>query len=412
MHLVKVAIRIVFIVLAVVGVSDTLLAKQTAGFSQIALGNNSTCVLRVDYSVACFGYGTRGQMGDSRYMIVNTSPVEAQGFAHGNYLSAGEYHYCIVMSDGFVSCWGDNANHQVSASDMTTIGTALDRKDLGAARVATGGHHSCASLGGGTVQCWGGNAFGQLGDGTTFDQTMPTTVIIENPVDGTSMPLTNVQTVVAGESHTCAKIEDGTIMCWGLNLDGELGLGDTIDRSSPTGPVALPDTAVSVSAGSGHTCAVITNGTLQCWGSNGSGQLGSGDLRHYTSPILVMDDVFPLVGVVSVAAGNSHTCALLSDGTARCWGSNDFGQLGTGNFSPQLIPMPVVDDIGRTQENITAISAGAIHTCAVIDNSQVKCWGDNTFGELGNGLSGIGVKVAYATPSKVEPTLFFSDFEN
>jgi alpha-tubulin suppressor-like RCC1 family protein len=411
MRLVKTAIQTTLLSCTLVLAVQTIHAKST-GFSSIALGNNSTCVMRTDHSVACFGYGARGQIGDNQFLVHNANPIEVQGYADGNHLSAGELHYCTSTASGLVSCWGDNSNHQVSDMATDKIGYALDRKNIGAVSIASGGHHSCAVLPDGTAKCWGADDFGQLGDNKTIAQAFPVDVSIVNPVDGTSMLLTDIKTVVAGNSHTCAMLNDGSVMCWGYNRDGELGLGDTTDRLSPVGAASLPDIATSIAAGYGHTCAVIANGTLYCWGRNASGQLGTDDLHNRTQPAQVMDDVFPLSGVLSVAVGGSHTCALINDGTVLCWGNNDYGQLGTGNFLSELIPMPVVDETGRTQDHVTAIAAGAIHTCAIIDDSVVKCWGDNTYGELGSGDSGGGMKVAYAMRSKVDATLFLGDFEN
>lgn len=239
------------------------------------------------------------------------------------------------------------------------------------AQLALGSDHSCA-LRDGSVYCWGQNGFGELG-GTGW----PTPVALPVP------------TVSLGSRAytTCAAGNDGSVRCWGLNDNGQTG-SNAVGGTRPT-PVLVQgmDGAVQVIAGRGHACARRANGTVRCWGSNSSGQLGDGTM---TSRATAVSDVLNLTGLAQISAGGSHTCAHAANGAAWCWGDNGYMQLGNNSTtdSPTPIPVPVT---GVTQMGPASFSSvdqqfvGA-HTCA-ITGGLVRCWGDNAFGQLGNGTA-------------------------
>ena len=322
------------------------------------------------------------------------------------YLDSGGQHTCAVLGDGQVRCWGRNDNGQLGYGNTDDIGDnetpgSVGPVDLGkwrtAVAVAAGGDHTCALLDTGRVRCWGQDNHGQLGYGNTE-------WIGDDEAPGSAGPVnlgrgrTAVQ-ITAGQDHTCALLDNGTVRCWGLNADGQLGYGntDTIgDNETPgsVGPVDLGPgrTAVAISAGAWHTCALLDNGTVRCWGRNDRGQLGYGN----TDPIGDDEPPGPVGPVdlgtdrtaVAIATGDRHTCALLDNGTVRCWGRGFEGQLGYGkkdtigdNESPGSFG-PVDLGTGRTA---VAISAGASYSCAVLDNGSVRCWGSNSNGLLGYG---------------------------
>jgi alpha-tubulin suppressor-like RCC1 family protein len=185
------------------------------------------------------------------------------------------------------------------------------------------------------------------------------------------------RTSTGGFYHTCALLSDGTAKCWGYNYWGQLGDGARTNRLRLT-PVTVSGltNAVAIAAGYYHTCALLNNGTAKCWGNNNYGQLGNGTIASNNTPVTVSG----LTNAVAIAAGYLHTCALLSDGTAKCWGRNDYGQLGDGTGTNKSTPVTVS---GLT--NAVAIAAGYYHTCALLNNGTAKCWGNNNYGQLGNG---------------------------
>jgi hypothetical protein len=258
----------------------------------------------------------------------------------------------------------------------------------------------------GTVRCWGFNLEGRLGYGNTDaigDDEAPASA---GPVDLDPGPgLGSAKAISAGGFHTCALLEEGTVRCWGAGGFGRLGYGnvDNIGRTPDTtpekvGPVDLEPgpgtgTAKAISAGFGYTCAILENGTVRCWGANGSGQLGYGNTRNIGDDE-TPDSVTPVnLGsnrtAKAISAGNEHTCAVLDDDSVRCWGYGGFGQLGYGNGdsigddeTPGSVG-PVDLDSGPGLGGAKAISAGALHTCARLDDDSVRCWGRGANGRLG-----------------------------
>ena len=257
------------------------------------------------------------------------------------------------------------------------------------AGVSAGGEHTCAVTTGGGVKCWGDNNYGQLGDGNS-------------PTDGTTpVAVTGltfgVATVSAGEFHTCALTTGGGVKCWGLNFSGALGDDTTTTSDTPVDVCAAAGCASTLSGvdalsvGGFHTCALTATGGVKCWGSNGSGQLGDDSATSSDTPV----DVCAAAGCASnlsgiddvVSAGGDHTCALTTGGDIKCWGDNFNGQLGNGN-SPTDSDTPV--NVTGLASGVAAVSAGDDHTCAVTSTGGVKCWGSNTQGQLGNGTVGFG----------------------
>jgi alpha-tubulin suppressor-like RCC1 family protein len=238
--------------------------------------------------------------------------------------------------------------------------------------VAAGAQHGCSiNQATGTPKCWGYNAYGQLGDGTTTLRTSAVSVI--------GLPAVSAAEIDAGSGHTCTVLSNGTVWCSGLNSVGQLGDNTTVNRMSPVQVVGIAN-AVSVATGGYHTCAALADGTMRCWGSNASGQIGDNTTIDQTSPVVVTG--LPSgQSVVSLSAGEGHTCATLSDGTAWCWGRNTSGQLGNGSTVNKIVPTQVVGMTTATQ-----ISAGTEHTCAVLANGTVQCWGYGVHGALGNGF--------------------------
>ncbi len=238
-------------------------------------------------------------------------------------------------------------------------------------QVVTGTDFACARFADGTVSCWGSDLQGQIGDGTADtahyrDRATP------------ALGLTDVVELAAGANHACARRSDGTVWCWGANGSRQIGSGRS---GTPTStPVAVADLtgAVHIACGSLHSCAIVTDGTVRCWGGNTLGQIGDGTTTMRPTPVAVPG----LTGVRALAAGANFTCAALSDGTARCWGESAAGQLGVTSSTPITTPSAVP---GVTR--VTALSAGTNHACALRDDGTAQCWGENTYGALGDPAS-------------------------
>jgi alpha-tubulin suppressor-like RCC1 family protein len=244
-----------------------------------------------------------------------------------------------------------------------------------AATVAAGGFHTCAITGAGGVKCWGGNLFGQIGDDQNCGGFCFT------PVDVSGLT-TGVSALTAGNTHSCAITSLGGVKCWGYNGTGALGDGTTTDRHTPTDVSGLTSGVTALAGGSVHTCALTSAGGVKCWGWNQYGQLGNGTTTDSLTPV----DVSGLTGgVIAITAHGAHTCALTGAGGIKCWGSNFVGELGDGQSCGYICPTPV--DVSGLASGVTAITAGASHTCAVTAAGGAKCWGDNSVGQLGDGTT-------------------------
>jgi alpha-tubulin suppressor-like RCC1 family protein len=295
-------------------------------------------------------------------------------------VGAGDYHGCAVLQNGAARCWGYNGNGQLGNGTVNPSSTPVAVFQIAqAVAISSGGAHTGALLQGGTVQCWGLNDVGQLGDGTTATSLTPVNV----------SGITTAIAVSAGYKHSCALLGDGTVRCWGDNSYGELGTGTFVPSQvrggpptdSSSVPVAVTgiSTAVGVSASRGyHTCAVLQNGTVRCWGDNGNGQLGDGSSTTSATPVTTAG----ITTATAVAAGDFHSCALLQDGTVDCWGLNYSGQLGDGSMNSSYTPVRV-----SGISTAVAVSTGVIHSCAVLQGGTVRCWGNNGSGELGDGTT-------------------------
>ena len=356
--------------------SDTVMVDPFLGLaSAITARGSTTCAITgLTGTVRCWGDNSHGQLGN-KTNIDSLVPVTVKGLSGATAIATGGSHTCALVSGGKVSCWGwnvfgelgdgiyDNSNVPVRVTGLT-----------GAIAIAAGYLHTCALLSGGTVQCWGDSQYGKLGDGSSgSSSTVPVSV----------SGLSGVTAIAAGGGHTCALLSGGTVQCWGYGDGGQLGNGASGIFSFSSVPVSVTDLTevTAIAAGTGDTCALITGGTVQCWGRNTWGELGDGTPNNSNVPVSVSS----LTGVTGIAPGGGHTCALISGGTVQCWGYNYYGELGNGtstNSPPygSYVPVGVVSLTG-----VTAITAGQDHTCALLSGGTVQCWGRNLHGELGNG---------------------------
>jgi hypothetical protein len=313
-----------------------------AGVTQVVsvgVGSNHTCAVLSNGTLACWGDGS-GYTGAAWGSVHDLTPVVLSSISDavavvaagdsgcGPGTCSGYEGTCILLKGGSVQClgFGGYGLGNTSGGD----GSAPVKVQLGATAVAveiaSGGRHRCARLANSTVQCWGANDLGQLGFDTQAVDSLP----------GYVTGLAQAIDIAAGLSHSCAAIADGTVQCWGYNGYGQLGNGTTTDSMVPVAVHNLSQ-VTAVAAGRYHTCAVLSAGTVKCWGYNGYGQLGNGTTTNNPTPVEVSG--LPKAAV-AIAAGGAHTCARLDDGTVECWGSNGSSQLGDDTTADR--PLPVV----------------------------------------------------------------------
>ncbi len=343
---------------------------KSSDVTQIAGRGSFTCVLSPK-GVQCWGniYSFQNNIIPSAFVVdSNSSIISASA------ISAGGSHACALVSTGDVKCWGDNSYGQLGDKTTTSRPYAAEVFGISTAKaISLGGNHSCALLNNGSIQCWGYNSYGQLGDGTTTGKSQPIPVLL---------PSNDATAIALGSRFSCALRSDKTVWCWGYNGSNQLGGGATSYSSSSPVQVANLTGVALISAGGSHACALLSTGDVKCWGDNSYGQLGNGST--YGGAMAIPQTVSGLSGTpVAITAGGSHTCARLSTGAVQCWGSNYSGQLGNNSTTDSSVPV-TVDNLA----DATLVSGGDLHTCALSTSSTSKgpvCWGDNSYGQLGNG---------------------------
>jgi alpha-tubulin suppressor-like RCC1 family protein len=391
-------------------------------------GHRHTCALFTTGQVKCWGGNNEGELGlgdtnnrgdNAGEMGANLPLVDLGPGTVVNQIVVGGSHSCALLSTGQVKCWGRSNAGQLGYGDTNSrgnavnqMGTNLPTVSLGTGRTAkaitAGTSHTCALLDNSFVKCWGLNNVGQLGLGNTTNHG-----IVAGDM-GDSLPAVslgqNVQSVSAGNDYTCVVLADNSVKCWGYNADGELGVGATDNRGDGPGEMgnALPavnlGTALSASAvvvGGANACARITDGRLKCWGYNFDGELGIETTANHGDTPTNMGDNLPFTNLGSgrtvkqLSAGiGSHTCALLDNNALKCWGINGSGQLGQGNMIGKGSKVGDMGDnlapIDLGSANVVgAVSAGGATTCALLMNGEVKCWGYDADGEEGYGDTSI-----------------------
>jgi RHS repeat-associated protein len=332
-------------------------------------------------------------------------------------LTTGAGHTCAVTAAGGAKCWGANRFGKLGDGTEIDRSAPVDVIGLtsGVVAVKAGGDHTCAITNGGGVKCWGYNFYGQLGNGTTTQQSSPVDVV------GLSR---GVVDLALGNSHSCALLNDATVRCWGRNSSQVLGDGTNVDRNTPVPVIGLPNNIVAVRAVAYHTCALTAFGGVVCWGTNSSGQLGNG--TTYSLGVAPVAMAGMGAGVTTVAPGNDFTCTLADVGSVSCVGYNYYFQLGDGTRVSRVIPAIVsgfgsgavgltvgdhfscaITGVGGLTcwgnlgnqsyliptniiglaSNVVQASVGYDHACAINAQATVSCFGSNSNGQLGNGTT-------------------------
>jgi alpha-tubulin suppressor-like RCC1 family protein len=345
------------------------------GGVRVSVGASHVCALRADGTARCWGFNFFGQLGDGT-TDDKAVPSEVNGLTQANWISAGGSHSCAILSDGTVHCWGLNATGQLGDNTTTNrpapVIASVNYNNY--TQVSAGGAHTCARTANGSIYCWGKNDQGQLGVGGTANASTPS-----------SIGGFGIVSVSAGGSHSCSFDFNGKAQCWGSNSDGQIGQDPTVNPQylTPTPVIGSDLFATDMALGDAHSCVASADGRVKCWGRNLNGQLGTGNTSSTFTPTAVTT----IANALSVAAGSQHSCALIRDGSVHCWGSNAQGQLGDGTGADSLTPVTVQGLI-----DAIAIGAGGTTSCALEATGAMQCWGQNSRGQLGNGLFGNGSK--------------------
>ena len=343
-----------------------------------------TCALHRAGTISCWGNNSYGQLGSgqtSEELEESAVPVQVADITDATAIASSQWHSCALRKDGTIACWGDN--------DSGLLGSGHTREELegsavpvqvaditDAIAIATGKWHSCALRKDGTIACWGRDGLGRFGEVESDFQETDQLGTFPVPVQVTD--ITDAVAIATGEEHSCALHQNGKISCWGYNLWGQLGNGQSVLRVSilPVEVVGITD-ATAVSLGRHHSCALHQDGTVSCWGT----LITSG--MSLAAPVKISG----IAGATNIATGEFHTCTVHQDGTISCWGINDQEILGGGQADEDL-----EHSAGPVQvkgiTDATAIATGWGHTCALHQIGTVSCWGRNYHGELGNGASG------------------------
>ena len=356
------------------------LATDPTAATALATGARFSCALTIAGKAYCWGDGLAGEIGDSTYTpkIIPTAISGAHTYVA---IGAADETACALDRAGVAWCWGEDPTQPDVALSFKSVGVPVSApRPL--ASITVGRKFACGLDDGGTAYCWGQNQRGQLGVADTVARITATRVA--GSVRFTAL--------AAGFWHACGLTTNGGIYCWGDNTYGELASGDTTMSSAPK-QIAGGGTFRFISSGSIHSCAIATNGHTVCWGANFSGQLGDGTQTQRLAPVEAARGLtFASVHAERANSIFTHTCGVTAGGDVYCWGWNSRAQLGANGttdactntlggstFECSYAPIRVAGLSG-----VSGLDAGLEHTCALAGR-QVYCWGDNTYGELGDG---------------------------
>lgn len=390
--------------------------------TMIGMSENSTCALLNDNTVKCWGHDENGSLGSTNtgfgdeaaetHASINSINFGASLYAKEIY--SGRYHNCAKLNDNNLKCWGNNANGRLGigssihqGTSESTLGDNLPITDVGTSlsvkKYSAWDNHSCAVLSNDQVKCWGSGSNGKRGSQNTSQSGDSANEMGDNLSFIDLGPGRSALDVKTGTNFTCVLMDNSQVKCFGANNYGQLGQEDKNQRghnfgTAPSNISAIDlgtgNTVLKITLGHIHACALLQNQKVKCWGYNGHGELGIGSTAHKGDDANEMGDNLPYVDlgtgrtVKDIQAGIYHTCALLDNNKVKCWGYGNYGQLGIGirtNISD--VPTETGDNINSVlldeNEKVLKIFAGGYSTCALFDSNKVKCWGRNTFGALG-----------------------------
>ncbi len=380
---------------------DTSSVPPSMAFTDVGGGNDHTCALAATGEVYCWGGNANGQLGDGGAAAASPVPVlvDTSGIP-GNrafvQLVVGSYHACGRTADGVVYCWGDDGSSQLGdggsdvdslvPSPVDTSGIAGDRTFV---ELTSGANHTCGITADGAAHCWGLDDFGQLGDGGSMVDAPSPSLVSTASITGARA----FRHLGAGWRVTCATMADGGAYCWGADSNGTLGNGGA--NADTTAPAAVDVSTMtgsqvfaSYALGFAHTCGVAVDGRSYCWGSDGYGQLGTGGTPVNSASPALMDTavVTGNPAFVTLTGGWLHTCGVTADGAAFCWGYDSTGQLGNGSPTSNMqSPSPLDPSSLPSGHTFRSIDAGNGHVCGLGAGGLLHCWGLDAVGQLGDG---------------------------
>ena len=369
----------------------------------VAAGAQHSLALCSDGTVAAWGSNASGQLGNSSTtdslvpVLVGTTGTALEGRQVAG-ISAGDYHSLVFCTDGSAVSWGNNTSGQLGDNTapaqsnkpvfVATVGTALEGKMVVAA--AASRYHNLVLCSDGTMAAWGNNQSGQLGNNSTVSSNVPVAVV----TTGTLLAGKSIVSVVVGVSHSMALCADGTLATWGSNTLSQLGStggSKSVPSAVNVAGVLASRTVSSIAAGGSFSQAVCTDGSLVMWGDNQYGQLGSNNFTSYSVPVLVSATGNALAGktVVAASCGSGRSLALSSDGTLAAWGLNAHGQLGTGGSTFTASPTDVTTSGVLAGKTVIAAKSGYDFSVALCSDGTLASWGANDASQLGLGNSSV-----------------------
>ncbi len=353
-----------------------------------AAGSEHTCALTAAGGVKCWGGNNYGQVGAYPSAVSYMPPDQAEPLQEGVVdICAESDNTCALMEDGVVKCWGDNLYGQLGNGSMGGGFAYIPSDVIGlggkAVQVGCGLWYSCALLENGKVMCWGNGSLGQLGNGVDLDLCVEWYSCIQpEPAEVVDLEMT-VDSIAVGPGVTCSSDFDGNIQCWGT--DSPMGGEGTecISSSVPLEVASFPSQIRHIGLDS-HGCVLVEDGRLYCWGANSDGEVGNGEVEYVQWDPVEIGPFSP--SPISVECEGAQTCINLEDGSMKCWGNNKFGQLGNGEWGSNLISPTPVDVVGLESDFVVSLCGGTMHTCAIMDDGSMKCWGRGSSGRLGNDI--------------------------
>ena len=367
------------------------------------VGGSHACAIASDKAAYCWGSSYYGELGNGA-ASGSQSPVAVttSGALSGKTvqaIAAGNGHTCAIASDNRGYCWGLNSDgalgngttnqpwDPVTTPVAVNMSGALSGKTLKS--IATGSTHTCVVASDNLAYCWGDGSNGRLGNNSTSMASSPVAVTTSGALSGKT-----IKSIAAGWSTTCALASDDQVYCWGSGADGQLGNGGTTNSSVPvavtTSGVLAGKTVRSLSVGGASACVVASDNQAYCWGD---GKLGNGSGGTSSVPVAVnASGVLSGVSIQDIYVGWYHTCALSTEGRIYCWGNNHVGQLGnsttTNSFNPTTLSL-ATDASSRPSTNLP-LEGGLNSMCSIASNRETYCWGNNNYGQFGNGTTNWG----------------------